>query len=761
MHVSGVTLDLNWFLQLILTLFFIIFGLLYLVKNTASKYFEVDANFEASSGGATAGRGDGTDCNSMSGGGASMADAVCIVCGNLGSKKCSRCKAVRYCSPTCQQIHWKAGHKTKCKDFQARRNTDDCETAITHRDSKTSTIGSKNFSAISLVPSHRTSKPIKQPKDILFPYDEFLDLFYWDKRQFHPCGLLNCGNSCFANVVLQCLSFTRPLFAFLLEKGHRNECVRDDWCFFCEFQTHVERASQSAQPFSPNNIILRLPNIGGNLGYGRQEDAHEFMRFAIDRMQLACLDEFGGEKAVHTHSRETTIIQHIFGGQLQSQVICTNCNNVSNQHENMMDLTVEIHGDAESLEECLDQFTKVEWLHGDNMYKCDGCNDYVKASKRLTIKQAPNILTIALKRFQSGRFGKLNKKVTFPETLDLSPYMSEGGDRTDVYRLYAVVVHVDMLNASFFGHYICYIKDFCGNWFRIDDCKVFKVDLEEVLSQGAYMILYSRVRPRSSSLQTIESMGNNRLQKENVEVSLCANERVESDKLGLVDRIYSSSSESTDGCMHSDNFTESPDIQPQPVRLYSENMDGDTLKSSKSSGVSVCTRKAALGVTSEAARDNVGDTNPHDDVFGKDIPLLLNYKPLITIPLDTRTASGNDHCNSAVPLEVSYRGEGILANNLRTPRDDDSDDTDMVSCETSSPLAQDVNVCINGHIHGDDTVPLLDHTSTQLAANNQNNYSFNQTSAAETHKMNSGSLCLGYKFEDASGTNQVELMGDV
>lgn len=73
---------------------------------------------------------------------------------------------------------------------------------------------------------------------------------------------------------------------------------------------------------------------------------------------------------------------------------------------------------------------------------------------------------------QSGRFGKLNKKVTFPETLDLSPYMSEGGDRTDVYRLYAVVVHVDMLNASFFGHYICYIKDFCGNWFRIDDCKV-------------------------------------------------------------------------------------------------------------------------------------------------------------------------------------------------------------------------------------------------------------------------------------------------
>ena len=54
------------------------------------------------------------------------------------------------------------------------------------------------------------------------------------------------------------------------------------------------------------------------------------------------------------------------------QVICTKCNNVSNQFENMMDLTVEIQGDAASLEECLDQFTAREPLHGDNMYKCDG-----------------------------------------------------------------------------------------------------------------------------------------------------------------------------------------------------------------------------------------------------------------------------------------------------------------------------------------------------------------------------------------------------
>lgn len=38
-------------------------------------------------------------------------------------------------------------------------------------------------------------------------------------------------------------------------------------------------------------------------------------------MQSACLDEFGGEKAVSPDSQETTFIQHVFGGHLQSQVM--------------------------------------------------------------------------------------------------------------------------------------------------------------------------------------------------------------------------------------------------------------------------------------------------------------------------------------------------------------------------------------------------------------------------------------------------------
>ncbi|KAL5061821.1 hypothetical protein RYX36_023558, partial [Vicia faba] len=41
-------------------------------------------------------------------------DDGCAVCGNSCSKKCSRCKTIKYCSQTCQHFDWKSGHKLQC-----------------------------------------------------------------------------------------------------------------------------------------------------------------------------------------------------------------------------------------------------------------------------------------------------------------------------------------------------------------------------------------------------------------------------------------------------------------------------------------------------------------------------------------------------------------------------------------------------------------------------------------------------------------------
>ncbi|XP_061362216.1 ubiquitin carboxyl-terminal hydrolase 15 [Gastrolobium bilobum] len=373
-------------------------------------------------------------------------------------------------------------------------------------------------------------KKMKKIK-MLFPYDEFIKIFQSEVFGICPRGLLNCGNSCYANAVLQCLTSTKPLVVYLLYRSHSKACYAKDWCLMCELEQHIMILRENGAPLSPSRILWHMRSINCHMGDGSQEDAHEFLRLLIASMQSICLEGLGGEKKVDPRLQETTFIQHTFGGRLQSKVKCLNCNHESERYENIMDLTLEILGWVESLEDALTQFTSPEDLDGENMYRCGRCTTYVRARKQLSIHEAPNILTIVLKRFQvpdnfsnffifhvltlwnilflvlhhqEGRYGKINKCITFPEMLDMIPFMTGTCDIPPLYMLYAVVVHLDTLNASFSGHYVSYVKDLQGNWFRIDDTEVMlspclqvqPVQINQVMSEGAYILFYMRSCPR-------------------------------------------------------------------------------------------------------------------------------------------------------------------------------------------------------------------------------------------------------------------------
>ncbi|XP_040246401.1 ubiquitin carboxyl-terminal hydrolase 17-like isoform X3 [Aegilops tauschii subsp. strangulata] len=330
----------------------------------------------------------------------------------------------------------------------------------------------------------------------LFPYERFVKLYNFDKVELRPFGLCNLGNSCYANVVLQCLAFTRPLTAYFLEGLHSKHCSQKEWCFLCEFQKLIVEGKRGHSQLSPTGILSHLSDIGSSFGPGKEEDAHEFLRYAIDTMQSASMKEANANGA-HKLAEETTLIQLMFGGYLRSKIKCTKCG-VSSEHcERILDLTVEIDGDISTLEEALHRFTSSEVLDGDNRYHCTRCKSYERGKKKLTISEAPNILTIALKRYQSGMFGKINKAIRFPEYLNLSSYMSTTDDCSPVYRLYAVVVHRDVMNSSVSGHYVCYVKDSQGKWYEMDDSQVKPVSLKNVRSECAYMLLYARCSPRA------------------------------------------------------------------------------------------------------------------------------------------------------------------------------------------------------------------------------------------------------------------------
>ncbi|KAJ6681862.1 UBIQUITIN CARBOXYL-TERMINAL HYDROLASE 16 [Salix koriyanagi] len=312
-----------------------------------------------------------------------------------------------------------------------------------------SSINGLKSSVWKVVDQFRGPKCGRYSKKGLFPYDLFVKLYTSNKVEMRPCGLINCGNSCYANAVLQCLAFTPPLTSFFVQGLHSKACLNRECCFSCEFESIILKAKEGKSPLSPLGILSQLQNIGSQLGNGREEDAHEFLRYAIDAMQSVCLKE-AEVNAMDSFAEETSLIGLTFGGYLHSKIKCMKCHYKSERQERMMDLTVEIEGDIGKLEDALRRFTGAEILDGDNKYQCGRCKSYEKAKKKLTILEAPNVLTIALKRFQSGKFGKLNKSIRFPEILDLAPYMS-------------------------------------GT----------TVELERVLSKGAYMLLYARCSPRA------------------------------------------------------------------------------------------------------------------------------------------------------------------------------------------------------------------------------------------------------------------------
>ncbi|KAF8654384.1 hypothetical protein HU200_061565 [Digitaria exilis] len=331
----------------------------------------------------------------------------------------------------------------------------------------------------------------------LFPYDVFVNLY--EKVELLPFGLHNLGNSCYANAVLQCLMFTRPLTTYLLKGLHSKNCSKREWCFMCEFEKLIMEGKRHKTALSPTGILSHLHDIGSSFGPGKQEDAHEFLRYAIDAMQSVCMKEARKGGALRS-AEETTLVQLIFGGYLRSKIKCSRCHISSEQCERMLDLTVEIDGDISSLDEALVRFTSTEVLDGENRYYCSRCKSYERAKKKLTIEEAPNVLTIALKRYQSGKFGKISKAIRFPETLNMKHYMNvDTDDISPVYSLYAVVVHHDVMNAAFSGHYVCYVKDTQGKWFKADDSQVKPVSLDNVMSKCAYMLLYARCSPRAPS----------------------------------------------------------------------------------------------------------------------------------------------------------------------------------------------------------------------------------------------------------------------
>ncbi|KAM1154996.1 hypothetical protein EV1_025712 [Malus domestica] len=305
-------------------------------------------------------------------------------------------------------------------------------------------------------------------------------------------GLRNMGNTCYLNSVLQCLTYTEPLAAYLQSGKHRNSCHIAGFCALCAIQKHVSLALQSTgRILVPKDLVINLQCISRTFTKSRQEDAHEYMVNLLESMHKCCLPS--GVPSESPSAYEKSLVHKIFGGRLQSQVKCMQCSYCSNKFDPFLDLSLEIFN-ADSLQKALGNFTAAEQLDGgERQYQCQRCNQKVRALKQMTVQKPPYVLTIHLKRFRAHDPGrKIDRHVKFGPTLDLKPFVSGSYEGDLKYTLYGVLVHCGATTYS--GHYYCYVRTSSGMWYSLDDNQVYQVSERTVLEQKAYMLFYVRDR---------------------------------------------------------------------------------------------------------------------------------------------------------------------------------------------------------------------------------------------------------------------------
>ncbi|PHH61252.1 hypothetical protein CDD81_630 [Ophiocordyceps australis] len=364
-----------------------------------------------------------------------------------------------------------------------------------------------------------------------------------------PRGLINTGNMCYMNSVLQVLMFCTPFYNFLNHTSKRavhsfksETPLFDAMVMFSREFKPLASASSSEQlqrklkivdfekygePFTPEFVydaIRQLPRFA-SMRRGHQQDAEEFLGFLLQSLGDECIHimsntlpndcdtasilsgtssiednpgdwlEVGRRQRASTTrssgSTTSTPVSKIFGGLLRSEFRVPGVRD-SITLEPYQPLQLDIQpSEVRNVVDALRVLTRPEHLQGD-FNSPRGKN--VMATKQVHIETLPPVLILHLKRFQfeaEGGIRKIWKKVGYPLELEIpTDVLSRQQRHTtpgSALPKYRLisVVYHHGKNASG-GHYTVDVRRQDGSeWIRMDDTVIRRVRTEEVAEGGS------------------------------------------------------------------------------------------------------------------------------------------------------------------------------------------------------------------------------------------------------------------------------------
>lgn len=345
-------------------------------------------------------------------------------------------------------------------------------------------------------------------------------------------------------------------------KERASDAQMCDNCLACEMDYLVAESLTNARvPFSPHQFLYSVWRHSNTFAGYEQQDAHEFLMCVLNGIHANCGGATGADCNCIVHS--------IFSGVLRSDVTCRQCGNTSTASDPFIDISLELPrtdaappsalltsdddpdvlggthqpfalssssfvieaptSDAATpsvtLAECLQRFTRPEKLGRTERAHCATCQNLCDVVKQLSIRTLPAVICFHLKRFEQGptlkHSHKIDTHVSFPDVLDMSPYVSNSVMRTrfdrkrsydslprssaqlaqqalaagehdergsETYQLFAVVNHAGKIDN---GHYTCAVRH-GDDWIKCDDAALTSTTFASVAASEAYLLFYVR-----------------------------------------------------------------------------------------------------------------------------------------------------------------------------------------------------------------------------------------------------------------------------
>ena len=317
------------------------------------------------------------------------------------------------------------------------------------------------------------------------------------------CGLVNHGNYCYLNSILQMLYHTDELNEYLKNARKINNIPES---FLSLELIKLNKNINENSRVSPREFIIKMIEIARKKGreefcFGDQNDANEFFYFIIENIHNSFnnIEKIELSKTtfsiinkylINIEKKESSIINKLF-----MSCILYNYVNIKTQkrefykieHGNTIELTIPNTKNI-TLDMCFLETFKEDTMIDENAWYDENTKTKKGVIKKSFICYFPEILVIQLKRWNTHLY-KNSSLVISPFIFDLQPYTIYEKNNNCKYELFGIINHHGSVKG---GHYYIYIKK--NDWFIIDDETIQKIPDNKIINERNYCLFYRKLK---------------------------------------------------------------------------------------------------------------------------------------------------------------------------------------------------------------------------------------------------------------------------